>query len=486
MQNMPRAESALLSPEERRILLEEIARIGLALGRQLQMPDESADNLPLSPHVSIHSPGEATPHERLALLLAVWTKGKEAIHGILRQADSALVSTRLSVPLARSRGLPKTGSLLARTSQGANAWFATSCESALRGDCERQMILDERLQQTTETDANRFVTTLLLSIQEEAEALARLAAFCEADAEADLVRALAGDAAALRSLPPIRGLSPLDAAATRRLLASGELQRCPPPYRLLSDVWRQLTSELQFDWSGSPLLRLPALEAWHLYEIWCFLQTAGALSDAGWRLVDGDAIRRHARGLRLELVTGQASCLRFRCAEDPSPSLELHYQPYFTSANRFRGEGSAPRQEGCRSGLAGIGSRSHVMQPDIALLYHERLFLLDAKFRDYAPSESSSKGSYPAERSAFRQPGARQEDIDKMHTYRDALHRDGAGVVEAAWSLFPGSVNGPLLFAYPESRPEHPFGTAGVGAVRLRPGQSCNTFVQLLASWTCR
>ena len=111
------------------------------------------------------------------------------------------------------------------------------------------------------------------------------------------------------------------------------------------------------------------------------------------------------------------------------------------------------------------------MQPDIALLHEERLYLLDAKFRAYAePEEVDSFG---------HSEDALLEDVDKMHAYRDSI----VGVVQA-WCLFPGSANeGRTIVAYPQSTTVQPFGNAGIGAIRLRPGSHSVALERLLHYW---
>lgn len=116
------------------------------------------------------------------------------------------------------------------------------------------------------------------------------------------------------------------------------------------------------------------------------------------------------------------------------------------------------------------------MQPDIALVQNGRILLLDPKYRSYGEA------------------GQEQEDVDKMHTYRDAIVRTDANtgqtvpVVDAAWCLFPGLPQTPgvklqRLRAYPAPAPDEPFGTAGVGAVQVRPGADNPELGALLRHW---
>src|SRR5262249_4235430 len=156
--------------------------------------------------------------------------------------------------------------------------------------------------------------------------------------------------------------------------------------------------------------------------------------------------------------------------------------PWFAGANR------TPRDEADRtdSSLPGFASRTHAMQPDIALLHRDRLYLLDPKFRTYLPdAEPSAEDARPLTDATFgRAAAALYRDIDKMHAYKDAMVRAGEPTVEAAWSLFPGTPDGDApVIAYPTAGPQAEFGTAGIGALRLRPAGDGEAFRRLLASW---
>ena len=141
--------------------------------------------------------------------------------------------------------------------------------------------------------------------------------------------------------------------------------------------------------------------------------------------------------------------------------LELFYQPLFLSANRdaVPAAGAAPMSGEERASEGGFASLTHTMQPDIGLCREGRWLLLDPKFRTYT------------------EPGAEQADVDKMHTYRDAIVRRSSRhrAVTAAWCLFPGEAAEEIALqtairAYPVATAERPFGAAGIGALRLRPG----------------
>jgi hypothetical protein len=415
--------------------------------------------------------------------------------------------------MPRSRGGPKVAGAIAQTPERAAAWRVAqkAAHHPRKNSSGAAPSVPDLLPETTaDTRANRLAVTLLEEIGREASALARLARFCGEAGEAVRAEHLAEAARLWRTTTFLRDLTPL-APRERAGLPGGEnTLRSAPAYRALAAHWRRLYAAPRFDWTGSPLLDLPALEAWQLYEIWCFLKVAAALRDEGWRLTGGDALRWEAKGLRLALVKGRASRLRYlhpdyytskrrtgkaqvlssretaglapQCSRSPETPvsslaaqevLELFYQPLFPSANR-RARASA---RACSDEEpAAFASRSHAMQPDCALQWRGRLYLLDPKCRAYAL------------------PGEEQDDVNKMHAYRDAIVRRNAPraprAVAAAWCLFPGEPSphpalAEAVRAYPTATPERPFGSAGIGAIRLRPGDTAapSLLTRLLRHW---
>jgi len=100
-----------------------------------------------------------------------------------------------------------------------------------------------------------------------------------------------------------------------------------PSLQALADLSRQLFAPLRFDWTDTPLLPLPAVEAWRLYEIWCLFQVAQRCAPEDGRLSQGRSFTGSRRGCGLLLQTGQASdCvssaagkIRRACMETPPP-----------------------------------------------------------------------------------------------------------------------------------------------------------------------
>ena len=308
-----------------------------------------------------------------------------------------------------------------------------------------------------------------MALGQEVQALYRLSLFCEEPAAIAAAEGLSRRIDHWRRQPPYCDISP--SVMSGPPPPAEALLRSAPAYRSLYEAIRRFRSGLHIDWSESAVLRFPLLEGWHLYEIWCFLRVGVALRDLGWQLFETDCLVIVPDGMRLRLAHGKASRMRFR-APRASTSLcgqgsllELVYQPQFVGANQTSGRTST-----------GFHSLSHVMQPDVALIRDHRLLLLDPKYRPYAEF------------------GAEQEDVDKMHAYRDAIvgtdARTGRTVpaVDAAWCLFPGlprdsGANPAPLRTYPAATPDRPFGTAGVGAVQVRPGAQNAELSDLLRNW---
>lgn len=445
-----------ISQVERVALCNDIQRFSLLLGREAGREEEK---LPAS---SVAASDLPSPWERLHRLAALRSRLESTLHGIAACPDSASVPEPRSLPIYAVRGKPATQSRLARRPTDQRAWLqATHPDS-----CETSSHLEEtRTVPTLRTPSNRIAAEYLMELAQELHALHRLALFCEESEAAITAEGLLQSVRGwLRRSPFRESVSTPDRG---RPYAEEALWRSAPAYRSLYRLIRTTRSGLHIDWSESAVLRFPALEAWHLYEIWCFLRVGVALRALGWRPVENDCLPIAPTGMRLRLAHGQASRIRFRAPDSASAAdnLDLFYQPLFASANRAPG-----------TPTRGYRSLSHVMQPDIALERDGRLLLLDPKYRSYT------------------EPGDEQEDVDKMHAYRDAIVRvdvvsgNTVPAVDAAWCLFPGTPSLPLsppepLRAYPAPTQEHPFGRAGVGALRLRPLAADRELIGLLLHW---
>ena len=447
--------SVRLSCQERRTLCTDIVRFSLLIGREVQNAYETIA-------AAAMPPAEVSPWERLALLKTLWPRLEAALHTIAASPDWAARSEPIALPLPMVRGGPSTLSRLVRDPAGQRAWTQAVRIDASDGQTR---IREQRASATVQTAPNRIAAALLISLAQETQALHCLAHFCEDKEATDTADRLMQSTRRWLRETPFR-----EAAAsefTSRPIPPEILLRSSPAYRSLYGVLRAARAGLCVDWSESAVLRFPVLEAWHLYEIWCFLCVSVVLRDLGWRPVETDCLQIVPAGMRLRLAHGKASriCMRAPGRTGAGYDLELFYQPLFASANQA-------------TAMPGTGYRSlsHAMQPDIALVHKGRLLLLDPKYRPYG------------------EVGDEQEDVDKMHAYRDAIVRidpqtgKTLPAVEAAWCLFPGLPESPSslparLRTYPAPTYGQPFGNAGVGAVQIRPGTQNPEIVALLQHW---
>lgn len=445
--SLPVAFSSL----ERRRLLEDIGFLCISVNqafgaKTLAFSQTSQSNLLIaaqSPFLRLQS-FAGLIHELLPLLLA-----------LTKQPDTVLTSRSRQLPMERLRGDPGTISEIARSPQ---AQFAL-----IRLQTPMPFIAERQAQLGFETPLNRLIATLLHQLIADANSFAALAAFC-ADSEAKhQARHLSQSLTAILSQMLWREQTPLPVFQIPVLLPQMRAKAALPA-RLVLEKWERYREDaIEFDWSGLAELTLTERAEWQLYEIWCFLQLAHALQNLGWLPIGEGQISLAADGMHLVPATGRASCLAFAPPNSPRKSkatpLRLFYQPLYVSANRQLVEITDENSER-------YVSRSHAMQPDFVLDWRRRLVIFDAKLRSY---------------STF---GAEQDDIDKMHAYRDGIvRRTGQSVrpaVSAAWCLFPGegnreqgTANTTMLSsvrAYPAPTEDAPFGSGDVGAVRLRPG----------------
>lgn len=450
-----------LSPQERTVLCGDILRFSLLLGREAQTGNDESVAAVTDPQA------DSSPWERLFLLVDLWPRLEASLRSIAASPNSATVSMPHSLPIQTVRGAPATLARLARHPADHRAWIQTTRQERPETPAR---LRESRPTHSVQTVPNRIATGFLEALTQEIQAWRRLALFCEEPT------AITASAELSQRVRHWRRQSPFcECAAPAKSgppLPLESLLRSAPAYHSLYTAILQYRSGLQVDWSESAVLRFPILEAWRLYEIWCFLRVGAALRDLGWQPFETDCLQIVQTGMRLRLAHGKASRIRFRAAGQPPASrsadagLELLYQPLFASAHRT-------------SMLSGAAYRSlsHVMQPDIALIRDGRLLLLDPKYRPYG------------------EVGEEQEDVDKMHTYRDAIVRtdpitgQAVPAVDAAWCLFPGVPISPAsarqepLRTYPAPTLDKPFGAAGVGAVQVRPAAANTELTDLLRHW---
>ncbi|MBC8135337.1 MAG: DUF2357 domain-containing protein [Fibrella sp.] len=410
----------LLSDADRQTLLSDVARIGLAVARDLHSGVRDLDigegNIQVVP----------CPVERLAFLQTVAPRVLAAVTRLEAEPPVALRTAERDVPMERARRISPAA--LRSLSQKPPAVFG------------RNRLRETVFLPTHDTPPVRAAKTIVATFARDLATIAVLAqeaqltaVFMEAERigvrlQYALRRPFWRDFPTLPYVPPL-------APTLRR---SGA-------HVLLHDAYRRYRGGFAWDWSH-PLFRLPARETWLLYEYWCLFAVIGCLRGIGFRVADAEnLVRITQNGVAFTLATDTGSRIRLRRGPQ---SVSVTYQRRFD-----RGENDTE----------GYHSRGQALIPDIAVEYSGRLLILDAKFKTYA--ERGVDGVAGTYLTAL-------DDIRQLHSYRDAIRHGNDRAVRSAWALYPGRVSGKnrAVIAFPESSPAKPFGNGEVGAVLLRPG----------------
>jgi predicted component of viral defense system (DUF524 family) len=199
----------------------------------------------------------------------------------------------------------------------------------------------------------------------------------------------------------------------------------------------------------APLDNLP-----FLYQLWCTLQLIQAgVSEAGKHgfLVRRSSLFQREAGFLTLSLGGQVASM-----EHPENGTEVRI---YTERTYSRST----------SGL--VRSVSYAQRPDVAIEVafpsgKRAVYLFDPKYK--LDAERTAPGVVPDEPTPKEPSGrAKKPDIDKMHTYRDAIRdAEGRRVVQYAAILYPGTTE-----SY----------TEGLEAISARPG-AASLFRQVIAS----
>jgi len=197
-----------------------------------------------------------------------------------------------------------------------------------------------------------------------------------------------------------------------------------PGYRELYKYYLMLQHGLAV--TGS-IFNLSVKDLAILYEYWCFIKLNSLLKKK-YRLISQDLIRINGTGLSVNLVKGQASQVRYT-DEKNGDQIVLSYNP-----EKRRMPTVNQRPDNVLS-LKKRGSRT------------EYEYVFDAKYK----IDPALPGSYYA--NIFKKPGPKEEDINTMHRYRDAI------VSETETRFERGMVGAYVLFPYgnEEEYKEHHF-----------------------------
>lgn len=216
-----------------------------------------------------------------------------------------------------------------------------------------------------------------------------------------------------------------DVGQMRFFPASSQILQRREGYRDLFRLHALLSLRTQCSFSLPDFARiLETKDTPTLYEYWAFFVVKELLDS-----------RLRAKGMHVMYSDAQANQRERKIVHE----LVLEYEQNVTLC--FNRTYPSPSQ-----------SYSHALRPDITIELGTKRMILDAKFK------GTGSGFYGIEAEDGTIQCWREEDIDKMHAYRDAISG-----VQGAFILYPGLET--ALFA----PPDHSF--SGVGALALRPGQ---------------
>lgn len=433
----------LLSLGERRQILAEIARVTLAIGRDLY-PEQNLSDLDIG---AASGQGDVCPRERLAFLVGAWPRIANALRIIEASPATTLApggrnarveqgSLRRVSPAALFAALRSGDYLSAPASAGPLA-------RRLQGRLPRR-ITEMTAAPTYDTPINRAIKGILAQIVRD---LSRIAALAQATEAPDVAR----QAENLRETVRRHLRGELWRNLTPAPVRNAYPPAAHPAYRFVFDQWRRYRNSFAFDWTN-PVFTLPARETWVLYEYSCLFMVADALHHLGFRATSAEGFAVSRSGLTFGIEKGHTSRLTFQKAG--MSRVTLSYNPSFSRRDT--------------ESAGGWRSRSHALRPDMTLELDGSLLIFDAKFKTYAEPDAGQ--------STWRfRDGTLLPDIQQMHTYRDAIvHGDKTNVVAEAWLLYAGrrDTSNPNIVAYPPSTALCPFGIGRVGALLLRPGQA--------------
>ena len=372
----------LLTPAERERMLDDIARVSLAVGTTL-FPEQPWQDFGVSTGLLT---GRSSPIERLAFIESALPGLTQAVGQISRfPLQTMTTKTRPIAPPVRARRVAEQAILqAARRGPAVQHWAETI------------------ITPSHDTPENRAVKSFGRLLEKDCAAIARIA---DAEGETEISQRAEQCAVKIRSLftetwweqvrwDPTAWITP----PTQRVMAQ-------PSYALIFALRDRYRKQFVLDWDH-PLFHLPPCEAWRLYETWCLFQVLEALTTRGYAPSPGTDMFRLRHG-RLIVTLAQGEPSRIRLMGPQGRRLSLLYNQTFAQGER---------------------SLSRTMQPDIIIedAASPSLWILDAKFK------------------AYGLPGEEISDINQMHAYRDAiLGPRGERTVAHAWCLYTGIADAP-------------------------------------------
>lgn len=344
-----------------------------------------------------------------------------ALSAIARDPHRRFERHEVTVPLSMVRDvrferLPVYLASARRWVQGAHGLEGLGIDT---GGVVPAELPEQRVRDTFDTAENRFARTFvdhaIFVIDATVRAVQKTA--CEARVSED-ARGMLAQLQAARRTAPLCDAGRL----TQAPMGSTVLQRRRGYRDLLYHFvrMRHAVKGLPFSAEAFDAI-LEGRDVAHLYELWAFFRVVEGLRAILGPPATADSTKRDDLGIvsgRFEVTWGT--------------DVRVVYQQSFT---------------------APAGSYSLRFAPDVSLYARDKLHLFDAKFKLDRPKNVDGVLSF------------KEEDIGKMHTYRDAIR--GAC---SAWILYPGKKSAFYDAASGLQKGAPGDDAEGVGAIALQPG----------------
>lgn len=340
-------------------------------------------------------------------------------------ASIDIVHALIASPMARLRDEQP----LRRTSLGR------TLKARTRQNLYPQLSVREIKYLTVDTHENRFIKFFLHSLQEKVEGLHQALAnrgksYFNPDIEENLgeLRKKIGQFLSHNMWREVGEM--------RYIPVSSQVLQRREGYRQLYALYSLLQLATHCDFLETDFKNLVEIKDLPtLYEYWCFFQVKEAMDSLSTMQKISRIIREDP--LTHELIEGL--CIDYQCG------AQLLFNATFGKS------GGLSTVDTGKPYLPAGASYSHDLRPDIVVMNHGLKLIFDAKYK-------GQRGGFYGEEEDGTIRSCKPEDLDKMHTYRDAIKG-----VTGSFILYPGTQD--IIY------PCHCAGSAveGVGALALRP-----------------
>lgn len=296
--------------------------------------------------------------------------------------------------------------------------------------------IEERKHLTVDTNENRFVKHFLISIQRKLKGLqnnltSKMTSYLNPDIEQNLDTMTRKIAAFLAD--------PLwhDVGAMAFIPVSSQVLQRREGYRQLFQLYSllQLSSKCDFFNKDDFQNLLETKDTPTLFEYWSFFVIKEVLDG----LLKRQSSRRIVSDKPLQQNVEEGVCIIYE------GGISLWFN------KTYPGSSGSQTGECLADDNRTDGSYSHELRPDIVIEKHDKRLIFDAKFK-------GKRSGFYGENEDGSVTSCKNEDIDKMHCYREAIHG-----VTGAYILYPGEKS--VMYSAHNASGRY----EGVGAMPLKP-----------------